>query len=535
MGSVKDFYRKHCRRQSRRELFRRGGLLFTGGLLSAPASQAASSGGIYRSLGVRPLINARGTVTVVGGSRMLPEVQKAMQEATRDFVQIDELMEGVSRRLAEITGAEWGVVTAGAAACLTLATAACITGADPDKMAQLPDTTGLKNQVIMPSYSRVAYDHCVRAAGARIIEVQTIQALERALGPETAMILIVAGRAADQPPLGLEQIARVAETVKTPILVDAAAEGLTVPNVHLQRGAAMVAYSGGKCLRGPQCAGLLLGRKDLVQAAWVVGAPHHGFARGLKVGREEILGMLAAAEMWGKRNHDAEWKEWLRRIEHIQRRVESIPSVSTRVQQPAGLSNRTPTLLVRWDPQTINLTGHEVETLLYEGDPRVAVGGAGSFLPFPPSTAPTISIVPYQLRPGDEAIVADRVHAVLSHPPAKKPPQPPAVSVTGQWDLHIDFLAGSADHALVLEQSGASLAGTHFGQFADRDLTGTVEGNRIVMRSSYTRQGVRLNFAFAGTVEGETMQGTVSLGEYGAARWNARKHGYLPPGARRKG
>jgi D-glucosaminate-6-phosphate ammonia-lyase len=119
-------------------------------------------------------------------------------------------------------------------------------------------------------------------------------------------------------------------------------------------------------------------------------------------------------------------------------------------------------------------------------------------------------------------------------PPAKKPPEPPALSVTGQWDLHIDFLAGSADHALVLEQSGARLAGTHFGKFANRDLTGTMEGNRIVMRSSYTRQGVRLNFAFEGTVEGDTMQGTVSLGEYGVARWNARKHSYAGAGARRR-
>lgn len=256
---------------------------------------------------MRPLINARGTVTIVGATRILPQVQQAMDDAVLHYVQLDELMEGVGRRLAELTGAEWGCVTSGASAAVTLATAGCITRGNPDLIWKLPDLSGMKDEVIIPSHSRNTYDVAVRAAGVRVIEVAGWQEFEEALGPRTAMILILGrSRQWDSGELSLQEIVPLAKRKEIPVLVDAADQPMPNPNPYLELGADLVAYSGGKLLRGPQCAGLLIGREDLVRAAWIISAPHHGFGRGFKVGREEIMGMLAAVEAWYERNHDEE-------------------------------------------------------------------------------------------------------------------------------------------------------------------------------------------------------------------------------------
>lgn len=528
---------------TRRQLLQGGGVLAAGWMVPARAFSDAAlpppqvpSKSIYESIGVRPLINARGTVTVVGATRILPEVKQAMDLAAREYVQLDELMEGVGRRLAELTGAQWGIVTSGASAALSVATAGCIAGGDPDKLAQLPDLRGLKDEVIMPRYSRTAYDHAAKVVGARIVEVDSPGEFEAALGPRTAMVMVLAGRGSQEGPLSLQEIASLAAPHGVPILVDAAADELVRPNPYLTKGADLVAYSGGKCLRGPQCAGLLLGRKDLAQAAWINSAPHHGFGRGFKVGREEIMGMLAAVEAWmNTRNHAQEQRTWTAWLEQISARVTQVPGVRAEIQQPEGLSNRTPSLNVEWDTARIPLTGEEVEKLLWDGEPRIAVGGAGSFLPFPPNTQPSIRIVPYQLEAGEERVIADRVHAILANPPAR--PQPtgaPAADVNGQWDVAVTFVSGSAMHAFALEQSENQLLGTHYGSFARRDLGGTLHGREIVLRSSYTEQGVRLNYTFRGVVNGTTMEGTVLLGEYGTATWKAERRGYRPPGAPRR-
>ena len=262
---------------------------------------------IYQAIGVEPIINCRGTFTIIGGSVELPEVVAAMEAASGYFVQYDELAEAVGQRLAEITGADWGLIPAGCAAGLKHITAACVTGGNPEKLIRIPDLTGLdKTQVIIPRYSRNAYDHALRSIGVEIVMVETREELERAINPRTAMIYITtgAGSATDQP-LSLEVIADVARPHKIPILADSAAENLTIPNVHLQRGATVVAYSGGKALCGPQCAGLVLGDKALLQSAWQFSSPHHGPGRDDKIGKEEIMGMLAAVEAWVRRDHAA--------------------------------------------------------------------------------------------------------------------------------------------------------------------------------------------------------------------------------------
>src|SRR5712692_11336619 len=335
---------------TRRSLFQRGGLLAAAGLMpaqrsltAAPAKNELQYGStLYESIGVTPIVNCKGTFTIITGSQTLPEVKRAMDEASRHYVQMDELMNAVSQRLAELTKAEWGIVTAGCAAALTHATSACIAGADPEKMQRLPKLDGLKSDVIIPRHSRNVYDHAVRMLGVNIVEVNDAGELESAINPKTAMIMIMASPRAESGPLSTESICKIARAKDAPVIVDAAAEFLTVPNVHLQRGAHMVAYSGGKCIRGPQCAGLLLGQKDLVQAAWINSAPHHGFGRSLKAGKEEIMGMLAAVEMWTKRDHKAEWAQWEAWLNHIGGRVTSVAGVTTEIVQPQELSNHAP-------------------------------------------------------------------------------------------------------------------------------------------------------------------------------------------------
>ena len=482
---------------------------------------------IYELIGVRPLINARGTVTVIGASRILPEVQKAMNEAVPDYVQIDELMDGVGRRLAGLTGAESGCITAGASAAMTAATAACITGGDPDRIWMIPDLTGMKDEVIIPAYSRSAYDAAAKAVGVRMVQVSDMNELQYAIGPGTAMIMVLAGTRSEKGPLSLREISAVARPHGIPILVDAAAEGLEVPNPHIEQGAHLVAYSGGKYLNGPQCAGILIGRKDLIMAARMCTAPHHGFGRGFKVGREEIMGMLAAVEAWFKRNHAEEKRIWTSRLEYIAGRLQNIPGLTVRIRQTEGRSNPSPNLIVRWDTDIIPLTGQDAEQILWDGNPRIAVSGAGSFLPFPPNMKPDISINSSQLKEGEEKIIADRVYSLFSAPPAlKKPEGAPSFNLSGEWDLEMKFYAGTAKQTLVIEQNGNDIKGAHFAAIGRREITGSVYGKDVLMRSSYTLEGMRINIEFTGTADGESMEGGASLSEYGTAEWKAKRHVY---------
>ena len=278
------------------------------------ASTFMAETNIFRSIGVEPVINCMGTFTIIGGSLERPAVRIAMEAASHNFVQYDELADGIGQRLADLTGAEWGMVSAGCAAGLKHITAACVTGGNPEKLIRIPDLTGFdKNEVIIPDFSRNAYDHGIRNIGVKIVSVKTPEELEKAINSRTAMIYI---RSTDTDtftgqPLSLEVISQIAKPHKVPVLVDAAAENLTLPPVHLKRGATIVAYSGGKAICGPQCAGLMLGDKSILMSAWQASSPHHGPGRDNKVGREEMIGMMAAVEDWVKRDHDADWKKWL--------------------------------------------------------------------------------------------------------------------------------------------------------------------------------------------------------------------------------
>ncbi len=356
----------------------------------------------YESIGVRPLINCRGTYTIISGSVILPEVRQAMVEASKRYVHLDELMAAVGTRLGELMGAEFGLVTNGCAAALCHVTAACIAGNEIEKMRRLPDTSGMKNEVITQPSHRHIYDHAIRMTGAKMVEVKSAAELEAAVGERTAMIAVF-GDAVDRGEVPLADLVRVGKKHGVPVLVDAAAERPDVPNVYLKAGVDAVAYSGGKCLRGPQASGLLLGRRDLLWTAFMNSAPHHALGRPMKAGKEEIMGLLAAVEMWVKRDHQGEWKEWERRLAVIADAAAAIPGVSTSINQP-GRSNVTPVLLLHWDANALGLTPEEVQRLLSEGEPRIEVF----------THHDGVNFNAYMMEAGEEPRVARRLGEILA-------------------------------------------------------------------------------------------------------------------------
>ncbi|GAG34784.1 unnamed protein product, partial [marine sediment metagenome] len=241
----------------------------------------------FKSIGVKPFINCWGTMTVLSGSLQLPEIKMAAEEASKHYVAMEELAEGVGSRMAELTGAEWGCVTSGAAGAIFASTMACVVGMDRRKNAQLPDTTGMKNEAIIAQHHNTGYHvSTCKMMGVKLIVVDTKEEMEAAVNDNTAVIYIT-GEYYDRGGISFEDIIAIGEKYGIPTMVDAAAERPDVPNVYLEGGADLVCYSGGKCLRGPQCTGILLGRKDLVQAAVRNISPHGGFGRPMKVGKEE--------------------------------------------------------------------------------------------------------------------------------------------------------------------------------------------------------------------------------------------------------
>jgi L-seryl-tRNA(Ser) seleniumtransferase len=312
-----------------------------------------------------------------------------------------------------------------------------------------------------------------------------------------------------------------------PVIVDAAAEGLTIPNIHLGRGATAVAYSGGKCIRGPQAAWLLLGDKTLLEAAWANSAPHHAFGRSLKVGKEEIMGMLAAAEAWKTRDHEAEYRSWHTQLDYISGQVTKINGVTTHVHEPEGLSNRTPSLRIEWEGSQLGITGQELSQLLLDTEPRIALGGSSGARP--DRMKSSITVTPWMMMPGEDKIVAERICSALkAHPTYEDPavPQGELASIDGQWKATLTFSLGSAEHKLVFEQHGSKVVGTHYGEYGSGDLTGSVTADQVKFRSSQQIEGQRLSYEFSGTVEGDSMSGTLNMGEYGMSQWSAKRHQY---------
>ncbi len=494
----------------------------TGPLVPGPYSAGQS---IFESIGVDTIINCRGTFTILGGSTERPEVLKAMEAATGYFVQYDELAFGIGRRLAELTKAPWGMVSSGCAAGMKHVTAACVTGGNPEKLIRIPNLEGFeKNEVIIPRSSRNVYDQAIRNIGVKIIMVETPEELERAINSRTAMIYIMTGRDNETGrPLSLEVISGIAKPKNIPILADAAAENLSIPCVHLERGATVVAYSGGKALCGPQCAGLLLGDKDILMAAWQASSPHHGPGRDNKVGKEEMLGMLAAVEAWTTRDHDKEWDTWLSWLEEIASKLTKIEGISADVELPTGLDNRAPRLILKWDPDKLHITGEEIAEEVARNRPRIAIGGRSS-----EDGTTTISITPSQMRPGNAKLVANRLYDILSaeRGPRSDKMAPANINVTGHWEVEIQFFTSKSTHKFFLEQEGNWIKGTHTSDYAMQEMAGMIEGDEVKLRSHFNVPGNSINYWFSGKVSNGTFNGSVFLGEYLTAKFTAKQLAY---------
>jgi uncharacterized pyridoxal phosphate-dependent enzyme len=337
------------------------------------AGQRDGSRGVYERLGVRPVINGMGTVTVLGGSLMPPEVVRAMDEASRHFVELPDLQQKAGARIAELVGVPAAMVTAGAASAITVATAAAMTRGDAKAIAQLPDTTGLHFEVIQQKSHRSGYEAQVRVAGGRIVTVETREELDSAIGERTAMMFFL-NKAEPEGRIKRDEWIRVARERGLVSFNDAAAD--VPPREHLslyvREGFDLVAFSGGKGLRGPQCSGLLLGRKDLIEGARTLISPHGGIGRGMKVGKEEIVGLVAAVERYMKTDLEAERRLLESRVEHLKNVVGRVKGLSVETHLPE-IANHVPHFVVSWDETERGLTSKQVHERLKAGDPPIHI------------------------------------------------------------------------------------------------------------------------------------------------------------------
>ncbi|MBV8894315.1 MAG: hypothetical protein JO266_20465 [Acidobacteria bacterium] len=388
-------------------------------------AQAASAMGknprqnVYTRLGVKTIINCRGTWTYLSGSLEFPAVRQAQLQAAQHFVNMLDLQRAVGRRLSELTGAESGIITSGAAGAMAAAAAACMAGSDDRNIWQLPDTTGLKHEVIMVG-GRSAFDSALRLTGAKLVLVYSTEELVNALNENTAMIYTT--------DLGekLEREVAVAKDHTVPMLLDDAAGIPPADNAKLyaKMGIDLYCFSGGKGLCGPQCSGVLLGRRDLIEAALLNSAPREGaVCRPMKVGKEEIIGCLAALETWLKLDEKKLYAEWNGRIDRIRKLVETVPGVSTEIYIPED-GNRYPTLKVSWDQQAWGYSLSDCVRELRAGDPVIEVLGIDnpSLVTAVREGNPTakerkapdhIELVSMTIKPGEEIIVGQRLRGIL--------------------------------------------------------------------------------------------------------------------------
>jgi L-seryl-tRNA(Ser) seleniumtransferase len=374
--------------------------------LSGAAKQPAKPPNIYQRLGVRTRINAKGTYTYLTGSLMPTEVARALDEAARHYVYLVELQQRVGEKIAQMLGVEAALVTSGAAGAIMLGTAACVAGKDPEKIQRLPDVTGMKSEVIIQKTHRNAFDHSIRNTGARLVVVESPEELENAISEKTAMLFFL-NAAQRQGKISQEQWVEVGKRRGIPTFNDAAAD--VPPPSHLsdynKMGFDLVSFSGGKGLRGPQCAGLLLGRKDLIEAALLNNNPNEDtIGRPCKVGKEEVVAMFVAVERYLKLDHKAEWEAWERQLDAMDKIVSSVRGVHTGRFVPE-VANHVPHMYLEWDETALRLTMAECCRQLREGEPSIEVLEGD----YPHG----LSVTPFMMKPGEELIVARRIKEIF--------------------------------------------------------------------------------------------------------------------------
>jgi D-glucosaminate-6-phosphate ammonia-lyase len=372
---------------------------------AAKGISASTPSSLYASLGVKPVINGVGVVTVLGGSIMPPEVIRAMEEASRFFIPLPELEKKVGARIAELLKAPAAMVTCGAASAIAVGTAACLSQGDPAKLRQLPQRDGIKYEVIQQKAHRSGYEHQMELCGAKIVTVETRQELESAINERTGMMFFL-NKAEHNGQIGSEEFIKIGKARGVPTMNDAASDATPKENLwkYTAQGFDLVIFSGGKALRGPQSSGLLLGRKDLIEASLHAMSPFGGIGRGMKVGKEELCGLLAAVERYLKADHEAEYKELEARVVSIRAALKGVRGVDTERHVPV-IANEVPHVKVLWDEAARGLTSQKVLEALQAGDPPIHVQR-------PDKGQLLISV--WMMRGDEHVVVGKRLREILS-------------------------------------------------------------------------------------------------------------------------
>lgn len=380
-----------------------GGMFGTGLVAATPPLLPRRD--YFKELGLRTFINAAGTYTSLTGCLMDPDALQAWQYAAQQYVGLDAVQDKVGERIADLLRCEAATVTAGAASAITLGTAGVLTGLDPEKASRIPtDMTGMKTEVILQKSHVIGYAHAIKNCGVKLIEVETLREMEEAINDQTAMLWFLNAHN-NIGQIKYKEFIEVGKKHNIPTFNDCAADVPPVENLwkYTEMGFDLVCFSGGKGLRGPQSAGLLLGKKDLIAAARL-NAPPRGdtVGRGMKVNKEEVLAMLVALENFLNRDHDKVWAMWEKQIKTISEAAGSVTGVETEIHVP-DIANHVPSLRIRWDEGRIKMTPDEVRTALREGHPSIeTVGGKES-----------VDITTWMMNPGEERVVASRIRDIL--------------------------------------------------------------------------------------------------------------------------
>jgi len=377
--------------------------------LETKISGLGHTGNPYEELGVTTVINCTGTMTVLGGSVIRPELEAVMAQAGKHFVRILELEVAAGNRISEMLKLPEGytaLVTSGAAAAMQSGLAGILTGSNEEFIKQIPDLTGMKSEVIIQKSHRNPFDHQLRNTGIKLVVIETREELRNAVNEKTAMMHFSNfANAAGQ--IKVDEWIKLGKEYKIPCMNDAAAD--TPPVSHLtdyaKMGYDLITFSGGKAIRGPQCAGMLIGRKELVANALLNNSPHEDtIGRSQKVGKEEIVGMVKALELYLNEDHDALWKEWQDRLDYISQRITKVAGVKTSFFVP-DIANHVPHMSIDWDAAKVGITHAEVSKAMFESKPAIAIGSG--------EDRPGLVMNSFMLQPGEHKIVADRLAAVL--------------------------------------------------------------------------------------------------------------------------
>ena len=359
----------------------------------------------FKELGLRTFINAAGTYTSMTGCLMPKEVSDAIVYGTSDYVNLDDLQDKVGERIAELVECEYATVTSGCFGAMSIAMAGVLCGNDASKVKQLPNTEGWANEVIIQEGHQIGYSQALTNVGAKIITVKTAKEMKAAISDKTAMLWYLNANT-ENGEVKWEEFLAIAKKYNIPTMIDCAADVPPVENLFrfTKMGFDMVTFSGGKGLRGPQSAGLLLGKRKYVEAARMHTPPRgETIGRGMKVNKEEVLGMLVALELYLGKDHDAEWKMWEYQIQLISDAALSVNGVETEIHVPPH-ANHVPSLRISWNEKKVKISPPDFRKELMEGHPSIqTVGGSDS-----------VGITTWMMQPGQERIVAKRVKEILT-------------------------------------------------------------------------------------------------------------------------